>query len=83
MTPAISVTFFARGVQNGGYLVIYAVFLDGAAAVDKHDVRAVFRELVREPLKRIGAEVNLGWVVVREGSEHMVVPLILWACLIE
>ena len=33
---------FASGVQNGGYLVIYAVFLDGTAAVDKHDVRAVF-----------------------------------------
>ncbi len=33
---------FASGVQDGDYLVIDAIFLDGSAAVDKYDVRAVF-----------------------------------------
>ena len=53
-------------LQDPGHFLIDAVFLDGAAAVDQHDIRPVLVQLFGKEAQRIIAEIQLGRIAVRK-----------------
>ena len=56
--------------EDSGDRVIDAVLLDGAAAVDEHDVLAVFGKFLLQVLDGAFAEIELGRIAVGKVSEH-------------
>ena len=63
--------------EDGGHLVVDAVALDGAAAVDQHHVLAVLSELALEPVQCVLSEIEFGGVAISEITQHIFSPFIL------
>ena len=54
--------------EYGNHFVIDSVLFDGAAAVNQQDVLSVFRKLGVQSVKRVLAEIKLGWIAISKIS---------------